>query len=165
MRAARRGVRGCTSLEAADSNDLIPRPDSDGEGAGPAAQDGVGAVVERLKGWDDAAPTDQDEGVGRRSPGSWVLELCLGKETAGTCKVFDKILIIASTDIASFCKNSLGNTMGAPKTASAGERPVSSLSCARSPRSTKSNSSDQVAAAARAQGASLRRRCSLSTAP
>ncbi len=29
---------------------------------GPAAQDGVGAVVERLKGWDDAAPTDPDEG-------------------------------------------------------------------------------------------------------
>jgi hypothetical protein len=48
--------------------------------------------------------------------------------------------------------------MGAPKTASAGERPVSSLGCARSPRSTKGNSSDQVAAAARTQRAPLRRR-------
>jgi hypothetical protein len=34
--------------------------------------------------------------------------------------------------------------MGAPKTASAGERPVSSLGCAQSPRSTKGNYSDQV---------------------
>ncbi len=39
--------------------------------------------------------------------------------------------------------------MGAPKTASAGERPVSSLGCALSLRSTKGNSSDQVVAAAR----------------
>ncbi len=28
------------------------------------AEDGVGAVVERLKGWDDAAPMDPDEGGG-----------------------------------------------------------------------------------------------------
>ncbi len=62
-RAARRDVRGRTSLEAADGNDLVPGPDSDGEGAGPAAEDGVGAVVERLKGWDDAAPTDPDEAL------------------------------------------------------------------------------------------------------
>jgi hypothetical protein len=92
-------------------------------------------------------------GAERRSPGSssgsWVLELCLGKETAGTCKVFEKFLIIASTGISSFCKNSLGNTMGALKTASAGERPVSSLGYARRLRSTKGNSSDQVAAAVR----------------
>jgi hypothetical protein len=94
----------------------------------------------------------QMRGAERRSlgssSGSWPLELCLGKETAGACKVLEKFLIIASTDISSFCKNSLDNTMGAPKTASAGERPVSSLGCARSPRSTKGNSSDQVAAAA-----------------
>jgi hypothetical protein len=64
MQAARRGVRGRASLEAADGDDLVPGPDSDGEGAGPAAQDGVGAVVERLKGWDDAAPTGPDEGGG-----------------------------------------------------------------------------------------------------
>jgi hypothetical protein len=60
--AARRGVRGCASLEAADGNDLVPGPDSDGEGA---AQDGVGAVVERPKGWDDAAPTHPDEEGGK----------------------------------------------------------------------------------------------------
>jgi hypothetical protein len=49
-RAARRGVRSRASLEAADGDYLVPRPDSDGEGAGPVAQDGVGAIVERLKG-------------------------------------------------------------------------------------------------------------------
>ncbi len=37
-------------LKVADSNHLVPRPDSDGEGAGAAAHDCVGAVVERLKG-------------------------------------------------------------------------------------------------------------------
>jgi hypothetical protein len=99
----------------------------------------------------------------RRSPGSlsgsWALELCLGKETAGTCKVCENFLIIVSTDISSFCKISLGNTMGAPKTASAGERPVSSLGCAPSLRSKKGNSSDQVAAAAHERRASLRRQC------
>jgi hypothetical protein len=60
----RRGVRGRASLEAADGDDLVSGPDSDGEGAGSAVQDGVGAVIERLKGWDDAAPTDPDEGGG-----------------------------------------------------------------------------------------------------
>ncbi len=58
---------------------------------GPAAQDGVGAIVEWLKGWDDAAQTDPDKGAERRSPGSssgsWAQGLCLGKERAGTCKV------------------------------------------------------------------------------
>jgi hypothetical protein len=63
-RAARRGVRGRASLEAADGDHLIPRPDSDGEGAGTAAQDRVGAVVERLKGWNQATPMDPDEGGG-----------------------------------------------------------------------------------------------------
>jgi hypothetical protein len=63
-RVARRGIRGCASLEAADSDNLVPGPDSDGEGAGSAAQDGVVAVVERMKGWDDAAPTDPDKGGG-----------------------------------------------------------------------------------------------------
>jgi hypothetical protein len=57
------------------------------------------------------------------------------------------------------CKNSFGKTICVPKTASAGERPVSSLGCALSPRSTKGNSSDHVAVAAHARSASLRRRC------
>ncbi len=75
-RAARRSVRGRTSLEAVDGDDLVPGPDSDGEGAGPAAEDGVGAVVERLKGWDDAAPTDLDEGGGEEV--AWQLFQQLG---------------------------------------------------------------------------------------
>ncbi len=65
-RAARRGVRGRTSLKAADGNHLVPRPDSDGEGVGAAVQDRVGAVVEQLKGWNQAASTDPDEGGGEQ---------------------------------------------------------------------------------------------------
>ncbi len=75
-RAARHGVCGRASLEVADGDDLVPGPDSDGEGAGPAVQDGVGAVVERLKGWDDAAPTDPDEGGGEEV--TWQLVRQLG---------------------------------------------------------------------------------------
>jgi hypothetical protein len=63
--------------------------------------------------------------------------LCLGRERAGASKVFGNFLIIESTEISLPCKNSLGNTIGAPKTASAGETPVSSLGCVRMPRSTK----------------------------
>ncbi len=64
--AARRGVRGRASLEAADSYRLVPQPDSDGEGAGGVAQNRVGAVVEQLKGCNQAAPTDPDEGGGEQ---------------------------------------------------------------------------------------------------
>jgi hypothetical protein len=64
MRAARRGVCGPASLEAAEGDDLVLGPDSDGEVAGPVLQDGVGVIVERLKGWNDAAPMDPDEGGG-----------------------------------------------------------------------------------------------------
>ncbi len=46
----------------ADGDDLAPLPDSDGEGAGAMAQNGVGAVVERLKGWNDTAPTTRRGG-------------------------------------------------------------------------------------------------------
>ncbi len=66
MRAARCGVRGRASLKAADSDHLIPRPTSDGEGAGAAAHDCVGAVVEWLKGWNQAALADSDEGGGKQ---------------------------------------------------------------------------------------------------
>jgi hypothetical protein len=65
-RAARRGVRSRASLEAADGNHLVPRPDSDGEGAGAAAQNRLGAIVEQMKGWNQAAPTDPDEGGGEQ---------------------------------------------------------------------------------------------------
>ncbi len=60
--AAGRGVSGRASLEVADGDNLVLGPDLDGEGAGSVAQDGVGAVVERLKVWDDAVPTDPDKG-------------------------------------------------------------------------------------------------------
>ncbi len=65
-RAARRGIRGCASLEAADGDHLVPGPDYDGEGAGSAAQNRVGAVVEGLKGWNQAAPTDPDKRGGEQ---------------------------------------------------------------------------------------------------
>jgi hypothetical protein len=50
----------------ADGNHLVLRPDSDGEGAGAAVQNRVGAVVEQLKGWNAAAPTDPDERSGEQ---------------------------------------------------------------------------------------------------
>jgi hypothetical protein len=123
----------------ADGDDLIPGPDSDGKGAGSTAQNGVGAVIEWLERWEDAATTDPDEG-GREELG-WQLAGQLGarivprQRNSRTSKVVEKFVIIESTEISSFCKNLLGNTIGAPKTASAGERPVSSLCCARSPES------------------------------
>jgi hypothetical protein len=114
MRASRCGVRSCASLKAADGDDLVPGPDSDGEGAGSATQNGVGAIIERLKGWDDTAPTDPDEG-GREKP-SWQLARQLGarivpgQRNSRKMQVFEKFLIIASTDVSLFCKNLLGNT-------------------------------------------------------
>jgi hypothetical protein len=70
-RTARHGVSCRASLQAADGDHLVPRPNSDGEGAGAVAQNGVGAIIERLKGWNDAAPTDPDEGG--REQLSWQL--------------------------------------------------------------------------------------------
>jgi hypothetical protein len=97
----------------------------------------MGAVVERLMGWNQAAPTDPDEGVENSSAGSSlgrsVLELRLGKEGAETCKVLENLLTMVSTENSSICKNSFGKTICATKTASARERPVSSLGCALSP--------------------------------
>ncbi len=63
-------------FEAADGDNLVPGPNSDGEGAGSTAQDGVGVIVESLKGWDDAAPTDPDEGSGEEV--AWQLVRQLG---------------------------------------------------------------------------------------
>jgi hypothetical protein len=51
----------------------------------------------------------------------------LGRENTGASNVFLKFLIIESTASSSHCKNSFGKTIGAPKTDSAGESPVSSL--------------------------------------
>jgi hypothetical protein len=61
-------------------------------------------------------------------------------------QILEKILRIEATESSSFCKNSFGNTIEAPKTASAGERLVFSLGCAR--RSTKGSFLDHVVAAA-----------------
>jgi hypothetical protein len=71
----------------------------------------------------------------------------MGKENTGASKDFFFNFKIVSTEISSPWKNSFGKTIGAPKTASAGERPLSSLSCAQRPRSTQGISSAQVAAA------------------
>ncbi len=60
----------------AGGDHLAPRPDSDGEGAGAAAQNRIGAVIERLKGWNDAAMTDPDEGVRRAA---WLAARCAGR--------------------------------------------------------------------------------------
>ncbi len=76
MQAARRGVRCRASLKADDGDNLVPGPNSDGDGVGSAAQNGVGAVVEQLKGWDDTTPMDPDEG-GREELG-WQLARQLG---------------------------------------------------------------------------------------
>jgi hypothetical protein len=82
------GLPGVASAAVQALKRLTAQPDSYGEGAGAAAQNRVGAVVERLKGWDDAAPT-QMRGAESSSLGRSVLELCLGKEGAETCKVLE----------------------------------------------------------------------------
>ncbi len=108
-RAARRGVRGRESLEAADSYHLVPQPDSDGEGAGAVAQNRVGAVVERLKGCYQAAPTNTDEGGGEQL--GWQLAGQIGarivprQRKSRNCKVSENFLTMVSTESSSFCKN------------------------------------------------------------
>jgi hypothetical protein len=56
------------------------------------AQNGVGAVLEELERWNEAATMDPDKGGGEKptgsSLGSWVLELCLGREKAGCLPVW-----------------------------------------------------------------------------
>jgi hypothetical protein len=154
-RTARRGVRFRARLEAADGDDLVLRPDPNGKGVGSTLQDGIRAV-ER---WDDAAVAQPDKGGAQELVWPLELELCLGREKAGASKVFKHFLTIESTENSSPCKNLLGRTrtIEVPKTASAGGRPVSSLSCAWRLRSIKGNSSIQVSVAARARNASLRR--------
>jgi hypothetical protein len=93
-------------LKVADGNHLVHRPDSDGEGAGAAAQDCVGAVVERLKGWNRWTQTRGAESSSAGSSlGRSVLELCLGKEGAETCKVLEKFLTMVSIESSSLYKN------------------------------------------------------------
>jgi hypothetical protein len=71
-RAAGCDVRGSAGLQAADDDEFLPGPDLQREGAAAAADDGVGAVVQR------------------QGRAMLELELCLGKEKAETevSKVF-----------------------------------------------------------------------------
>jgi hypothetical protein len=56
------GVAFHAGLEAADGDDLIPRPDPDGEREGSTLQDGVWAVVGVVERRDDAVAAQPDEG-------------------------------------------------------------------------------------------------------
>ncbi len=131
-----------------------------GRKCGALAEDGIGAVVEGVERGNHAAETDPEKRALRRSArrllGSWRLKLCLGKEKAGASKDFRKFFEIVSIGISSPLKNSFGKIILAPKTASAGERPVSFLACAWMPRSTQWISLAQVAAAVHARSVSLR---------
>ena len=62
--AAGRGVRGSAGLQAADGDDLLSGPDLECEGAGAAAENGVGAVVQRMQRRRGAAAADPDQGGG-----------------------------------------------------------------------------------------------------
>jgi hypothetical protein len=136
MRAARHGVCGPASLEAAHGDHLVPRPDSDGEGAGAAVQDHVGVIVELLKGWNQAAPMDQDEGGGEQL--GWQLDGQVGAKIVS---------------VHHFAKFHLARQFVYRNLPQQGKDQC--LPWALSPRSTKGNSSDHVAAAARARSASL----------
>ncbi len=57
------GVHSCTRLEAAHSNDLLPLPDLESEGAGSPVEDGVGAIIERVERGDNATTPDPNEAV------------------------------------------------------------------------------------------------------
>ncbi len=63
-RAAGNGIRGAARLQAADGDDLLSGPDLECEGAGAAADNGVGAVVQRMQRRRGAAAADPDQGGG-----------------------------------------------------------------------------------------------------
>jgi hypothetical protein len=64
-------------------------------------QDHVGAVVEQLKGWNQAAPTDPDEGGGEKLAG-WQLAGQIGarivprQRRAETCKVLENLFTMVN---------------------------------------------------------------------
>jgi hypothetical protein len=92
---AGRGVHSHARLEAAYVDDLLPLPDLESEGAGSLAEDGVGAIIERVERGDHAATIDPDEAALRKSArsslSSWRLKFCLGEEKAGASKDLYKI--------------------------------------------------------------------------
>ncbi len=59
--AARPGVHGHACHEEAHGDDLLPLPNLASEGTGSPAEDGVGAIVERVERGDHTAAPDPDE--------------------------------------------------------------------------------------------------------
>ena len=97
-----------------------------------ACDDGVGAVVGALERHAARVAANPDEAGGDEVVWQLVWQLLAGivprqRKTGASTVVLD-LLIIFSTEVSSFFKNSLGKTFGQPKTDSAGERPLSSLS-------------------------------------
>ncbi len=96
--------------KAADGNHLVSRPDSDGEGPRPRAQNRVGAVVGWLKGWNQAALTDPDEGgrvqLGWQLAGQFGARIVPRQRRSRNMQGFGKFFTMVSTESLSFCKNS-----------------------------------------------------------
>ncbi len=130
-RTVRRGVRGRASLKAADGDDLVLGPHSDGEGAEPAADDGVGAVVERVKGWDDPTSTDPDEGGGEEVAWQLVRQLGArivpGQRNSRSMQGFRKILNNGINWYFFVLQELIGQHNGSAKNCLSQERPESSL--------------------------------------
>ncbi len=74
-RIAGRGVCSSARLQAADSDDLLSGPDLECEGAATAADDGVGAVIQRRIQTRRAERSSAGSSLGRPE-----LELCLSRE-------------------------------------------------------------------------------------
>jgi hypothetical protein len=55
---------GCTGLQAADGDDLLSGPDLKREGAGAAADNGEGTIVQQLERQHGAAAADPDQAGG-----------------------------------------------------------------------------------------------------
>ncbi len=170
LAAATRTVRLCVccraSLEAADGDDLISGPDSDGEGVRSPAENSKGVVVEGLEQRDGAAAPYPDEAGGEQL--GWQFVGQLGTRVVPGQRESGSIQSLRKNFNYSINRNfiPLQKFIGQHNwSTSAGERPVSSLNCAQRSRCAKGNSSAQVAATTRVRCASLRQRCSLSTTP
>jgi hypothetical protein len=113
--AARCGVHSGACLEAAHGNDLLPLPDLESEGAGSLAEDGVGAVVERLERGDHAATPDPDEAgakeISQELAWQLVTRIVPGQRKLKSIQKLQKKFEMVSTEI------SFDKTIGAPKTA------------------------------------------------
>jgi hypothetical protein len=113
---------------------------------GSTAEVDVGAIVEGVERGNHAAMPDPDEAsvveVSWKLTGQLETQIVHGQgKSRSIQRDFRKFFEIVSTGISSPFKNSFGKTILAPKTASAGEGPVSSLGCAWGQRSTQGISS------------------------